>query len=129
MAAIERDTEYRTALGVAFYDRGAELERLAELLRLRRTLVVYGPRNVGKSELARYFLLKRAARLLGRVNVVAVDVRRLTARDMGLLVVGLEEALDAIGRIVRGSPAYRRWCSTLPSLLLTFTRCYLPSLQ
>ncbi len=44
MAGVYVDRSYRTMLGTAFYDR---------------LTIVYGPRNVGKSELARYFLSRR----------------------------------------------------------------------
>lgn len=73
------DASYRTMLGTGFYDRRSELEKLSELLQGVRTVIVYGPRNAGKSELVRYFITKRLglgslARLSHRV--VLIDARR-----------------------------------------------------
>ena len=73
MAGVYVDRSYRTMLGTAFYDRLAELERLSTLAGSRRLTIVYGPRNAGKSELARYFLSRRYRGGLA----VSVDSRRL----------------------------------------------------
>ena len=81
---MEEGAGYTTALGTRFYDRGWELQRLLEALEEYRTLVVYGPRNVGKSELLRYFLRVYAPRRLGRLAVVAVDAREKAAEALGL---------------------------------------------
>ena len=80
------DHSYRAMLGTSFYDRLWELARLEELLQGVRTVVVYGPRNVGKSELVRYFVSKRlgsgrSARLLHRV-VVVVDAEAEKSRTV-----------------------------------------------
>lgn len=48
-----RDCGYRTALGTCFYDRVRELEGLEKTA--FKTLIVYGPRGCGKSELIRYY--------------------------------------------------------------------------
>ncbi len=75
--SIYVDEGYRTALGTGFYDRLEELDRLAELLGAVRTLVVYGPRNVGKSELVRYFVARRLGGVVGLPRrVVVIDARR-----------------------------------------------------
>ncbi len=54
------DSAYRTGLGIAFYDRQNELRALDEMLSIYKIIVVYGPRNVGKSELVRYWSAKQA---------------------------------------------------------------------
>ena len=85
MSAIHVDRSYRTLLGTAFYDRVSEVEVLERLMASHRLLVVYGPRNVGKSELVRYFLRTR----YGSGATVIVDARRLRSRS-------LEERMGAI---------------------------------
>ncbi len=77
---VFRDTGYRTRLGLSFYNRLQDLERLESFLRAARTLIIYGPRGVGKSELVRYYLSRRTPRLLG----VLVDVRRRAAERLGV---------------------------------------------
>ncbi len=79
------DHSYRTLLGTAFYDRVSELEVLGRLMVSHRLLVVYGPRNVGKSELVRYFLRTRYR----SGAAVIVDARRMRTRS-------LEERMGAI---------------------------------
>ncbi len=81
---MEGGARYTTALGTRFYDREWELGKLAEALEEYRTLVVYGPRNVGKSELLRYFLRVYAPGRLGSLAVVAVDARERAAETLGL---------------------------------------------
>ncbi|WP_244403912.1 ATP-binding protein [Pyrolobus fumarii] len=103
------DAGYRTLLGTGFYDRREELERIAELLRAVRTLVIYGPRNVGKSELVRYFIARRLGRgaLTGLTRrVVIVDARqrrveRYFGVERGLLGL-LEEMLSSVTGLPRG---------------------------
>ena len=59
------DKGYVTGLGTPFFDRRAEVELLGRTIRERNVAVVYGPRNVGKSELVRYWGRRQAgARLL-----------------------------------------------------------------
>ncbi len=70
-SAVFVDRGYKTSLGTAFYDRLADLDKLAELLEGVRTVIVYGPRNVGKSELARYAAVRRL-----KARSVLVDSRR-----------------------------------------------------
>lgn len=77
---VFRDTGYRTVLGLCFYNRLWDLERLKRFLKAARTLIIYGPRGVGKSELVRYYLLRRVSRLGG----VLVDVRRRAAERLGV---------------------------------------------
>ncbi|NOZ88585.1 MAG: hypothetical protein GXO15_01525, partial [Crenarchaeota archaeon] len=69
MAGLYVDEGYRTGLGVSFYDRLRELEALEEALRAARLIIVYGPRNVGKSELVRYWARRRRG---GGRSVLAV---------------------------------------------------------
>jgi len=117
------DRDYRTALGTGFYDRDLELDSLEEKLQAVRTLIVYGPRNVGKSELVRYFLAKklsggRLARILRRAVIidarlkhaepylgrVGVDALRLAERLLDALgaprgLVGLVEELASLAAL------------------------------
>ena len=65
------DREHRTSLGVCFYDRVSELAELKRLLKVFRTVIIYGPRNVGKSELVRYWLHRKS------VDAVIIDARLL----------------------------------------------------
>ena len=80
---MTRDCGWRTTLGTCFYNRVEEARRTAERLGEGRTVLLIGPRNAGKSELARYVL----NRLL-RVEALEVDCRVAAAR-------GLAEALRA----------------------------------
>ncbi len=66
------DDEYRTRLGTRFYNREYELDRLNETVERYRVTVVYGPRNVGKSELVRYWAWKENIR--DRLVMVEGDV-------------------------------------------------------
>ena len=91
MGGVYVDRSYRTMLGTAFYDRLGELARLEAFTGSRRVVIVYGPRNVGKSELARYFIRRRYS--VG--FVVTVDSRLLQARE-------LEERVKAFS-VVSGS--------------------------
>ncbi len=84
------DAAYRTGLGTGFYDRVDELDELASSLRGYRSVVVYGPRGVGKSELARYYLARRHVG-----GAVVVDARERKALE---LVPGRVEPL----RLLRG---------------------------
>ncbi len=93
MRGLYIDRSYETLLGTAFYDRAAELGALARLAGSRRLVIVYGPRNVGKSELLRYFLHRRYR---GGI-VVSVDARLLRARR-------LEERAGALRVIGGGRP-------------------------
>ena len=70
------DHNYRTSLGTGFYDRVSELKELDSLIRSNRVMIVYGPRNVGKSELTRYWIHKR------RLATVRINARLLRARNL-----------------------------------------------
>ena len=89
---VHVDREYRTGLGTGFYDRLEELEQLDTGLAARKTLVVYGPRNVGKSELIRYYFLRRARGF----SVVAVDARRRVLETLGVDAGGLRQRLQSL---------------------------------
>jgi hypothetical protein len=71
------DCGWRTRLGTCFYNRRGEAEELARLLKEFSTLVITGPRNVGKSELARYVL----HRMAGSLGLVEIDARRARASE------------------------------------------------
>ena len=81
-----RDCGWRTRLGTCFYDRLREASTLERLARSGWSVVLAGPRNSGKSELARYVAVKR---LGGRV--IWVDAGRLAAGEK------LGEAIESIG--------------------------------
>ena len=71
------DAAYRTGLGTGFYDRVDELDEMASSLRGYRSVVVYGPRGVGKSELTRYYLARRHVG-----GAVVVDARERKALEL-----------------------------------------------
>ena len=81
------DDGYRTSLGTPFYDRREELERLDTLIHAYKLVIVYGPRNVGKSELMRYWGKRRARQ---RVITFQADLVRA-----GGMVEGLDKLLLA----------------------------------
>ena len=93
MVPLFIDRSYRARLGVSFYDRVEELRLLDEGLEAHRLLIVYGPRNVGKSELIRYWSEKRSGR-----RVVGLEADLLRA---GRAVKALEARLAAPGERVR----------------------------
>ncbi|MCE4610942.1 MAG: ATP-binding protein, partial [Desulfurococcales archaeon] len=94
------DRGYRTLLGLPFYDRVRELEFLSELLGAARTVVVYGPRNVGKSELARYYAQRRSP----GSPFLLVDARRRSAEGLGLARPGvLRELLGLADKLLSGA--------------------------
>ncbi len=82
------DRSYRTGLDTAFYDRVEELGFLRRIIDTHRLTVMYGPRNVGKSELARY--------LLRSMNTAAlrVDARLLSVKDLAA-----RTSVEVLGRI------------------------------
>jgi len=67
------DAGYRTRLGTSFYDRRRELDTLDSAVHDYRLVIVYGPRNVGKSELVYYWSRRRAKQ---RVIVFQIDAMR-----------------------------------------------------
>ena len=73
-ATVFRDCGWETGLGTCFYDRRVEAERLAALVDRFTLVLLAGPRNAGKSELARYTLLR-----LKRVKPLVIDARRMAA--------------------------------------------------
>ena len=98
------DERYRTGLGTSFYNRVRELRELEKLLAAYRLIVVYGPRNVGKSELVRYFLKRMGA------GSLLVDSRRLRAAEalgsdtveyMGGLQELVEDAASVLASVSR----------------------------
>lgn len=71
------DRSYKTMLGTAFYNRYEEQAQLKKLINTHKLLIVYGPRNVGKSELVRYFLNKKHDG-----DFIIIDSRKLRARNL-----------------------------------------------
>lgn len=103
-----RDCSYVTGLNTCFYDRAGELDELERGLRWAHTIVLYGPRSSGKSELVRYYVSRR---LGSDVVAVVFDARRKRGmrffESLGVEVVHFDEsvasrALDAIPRILEG---------------------------
>ncbi len=96
------DPGYRTDLGVPFHDRLSELGELGGAVAAYRLVVVYGPRNVGKSELARYWGRRRSG--LPVVYVQAdllrasggLEALRVLAEPLGARLAGL--VLEALRR-------------------------------
>ena len=88
------DAGYRTRLGTSFYNRVSELNLLEECLGAVRTLIVYGPRNVGKSELIRYYAARRAKNR----GVVLIDARRGVAEQY--LGGGLERVAERLAALL-----------------------------
>ena len=74
---VEKDCGWRTSLSTCFYNRTSEAQRLAKLTDRFPTVVLLGPRNVGKSELAAYTLLR-----VKNVNPIIVDARRRMVRTL-----------------------------------------------
>ncbi len=89
-----RDCGWRTGLDTCFYNRRGETERLSSLLDGFSLVVLVGPRNAGKSELARYTLLR-----VKRVKPMIVDARRVVTR------AGLGGRLEPLGERVVGTVA------------------------
>jgi hypothetical protein len=103
-----RDCSYVTGLNTCFYDRVSELGELERGFRWAHTIVLYGPRSSGKSELVRYYVSRR---LSSDVIAVVFDARRKRGtrffESLGVEVVHLDEsvalrALDAILKILEG---------------------------
>ena len=98
MMGIFVDRSYRTLLGVGFYDRVSELDELGKLLQMFRTVVVYGPRNVGKSELVKYWLRREG------VHAAVIDARfyrdRSLLEEFGIKFIGID-VLDEFRGLVR----------------------------
>ncbi len=93
------DEGYRTGLGTRFYNRRVELEKLERLMENYVMVLIYGPRGVGKSELLRYYAVKR----LKGGTVVIVDARRLRAKaveEAGRVTVVSPEASELARRLV-----------------------------
>jgi len=90
---------YRTCIGTRFYDRREEVDKLRNWIKDGCYVVVWGPRNVGKSELLRY-----VARLLEKENwfTYYVDVREYLANKViQVLPRSLEEEfVKAISSII-----------------------------
>ncbi len=77
---VEVDCGWRTGLGTCLYGRVSESRRLAGLIGRPYTMIVLvGARNVGKSELARYFLERSAG-----LRPLVVDARLARRGYMGL---------------------------------------------
>ena len=74
---------YVTRLGTRFYNRLRELESLGRLVEALRTIIVYGPRNAGKSELVRFFSTVYARRKWGKIAVAHIDAREKRVESLG----------------------------------------------
>ena len=74
---VWKDCGWMTRLGTCFYNRKAEAERLARLSQRFPTVLLAGPRNVGKSELATYTLVR-----VMKVNPLIIDARRGVAKSL-----------------------------------------------
>lgn len=81
------DPGYRTGLGTGFYDRVSELSTLERLVGGYKLVIIYGPRNAGKSELVWYWARRRAG-----VRLVAFRADRIRSSKT---LEGLERLLEA----------------------------------
>lgn len=122
---MHRDCRWRTGLGTCFYDRVSEVEELVRVVGDGWSVLVVGPRNIGKSELVRYALsaslgakpvildaralvvkgeVERAVREAGGLSRarVAEVVARVVAEGLGL--GGVVDALLELARSVRAEP-------------------------
>lgn len=105
---MHADCGWRTRLGTCFYDRSAEVRLLENLVSNNLCIILYGPRNVGKSELARYVAGRK------RLPGIIVDARRARVEATGPLRppastarliarrVGLDGLLEEALRILAG---------------------------
>jgi energy-coupling factor transporter ATP-binding protein EcfA2 len=116
------DGGYRTRLGIRFYDRVEELDTLREHVEALPTVVVYGPRGAGKSELVRYLVLRRLE--APPAGVVLVDgVERRVEGLLGLpvdvkgVVESLLDVLGTPGGLVRLAEGLVR-AAVKPSLVV-----------
>ncbi len=75
--SLDVDCSWRTRLGTCFYNRRRELRLLETLADGRVCIVLYGPRNVGKSELARYAAGHR------RLPGIIIDARKARVEATG----------------------------------------------
>ena len=90
------DRGYRTRAGTMFYDRVAELRVLEDVVGKPSFVVVWGPRNVGKSEL----LLYLSSRICRSYVVLYLDVRRMVMdRELASLSMGMDLAKNLLDRI------------------------------
>ncbi len=83
MTTVALYNEYVTKLGTRFYNRLRELRTLSRLVETLRTIIIYGPRNAGKSELMRFFSAVYAWRKWGRIAVAHIDAREKRAESLG----------------------------------------------
>ncbi len=112
------DKEYIASLGIPFYDRESDLVELEKILG-RGLLLVYGPRNVGKSELIKYFSWRK------HIPLIVVDYRSywdrrewLRARDL------LSGFIEAIMGSITGIPFPGRIVDLVSRLLERFKARY-----
>ena len=114
---VWRDCSWRTGLGTCFYNRVGEARLLGELVGAGGVVVVYGPRGVGKSELARYTLSRLEA------AVVHIDARRRGSPIASVLGGGdaLRELAERLAEVVLGGGA-RGLAALLEQLYLEASR-------
>ncbi len=94
--AVFVDRGYRTGLGTGFYDRVGELDEFGRLVDSYKLVVVYGPRNAGKSELVRYWARRRSRR-----RFVAFQADRLrAARSLEDLKAYLEAPEEGLKNLI-----------------------------
>ncbi len=92
--------EYRTAIGTKFYNRESELSLLHSLVGKSSFIILWGPKNVGKSELLRYFSHLIAGR--GWITYY-VDVREYLSKNQLSIYprsTGCREFLESIASLI-----------------------------
>ena len=104
---VHSDREWTTSLGTSFYDRERELVELVGQVDRPGLLLILGPRNVGKSELLRYFISKELPK--DYVSLI-IDVRRIITGDLlqaiyytphDLLAQYIEDIANIVSELVR----------------------------
>ncbi len=96
---------YKTRIGIQFYNREREVAFLEENISKGDFIVVWGPKNIGKSELLRYFSHIASSR--GWI-VYYIDIREYIARNEIEVYpdkTGFKEFLKLVGDII-GVPNY-----------------------
>ena len=107
---------YRSGLGTCFYDRVYEVSELTRLMDMYRTVIVYGPRSVGRSELVKYRLgridkpsiivdarLQRVKTMFGKTSIPSeyTSVFKDTVSSIVDSLAGLGRLVDIVYNILR----------------------------
>ena len=75
---VFKDCSYRCRSGTCFYNREYEVGVLSDYVERSSYLIVWGPRNIGKSELLRYFTWRVSRE---GYHVIYIDCRETLSRE------------------------------------------------